>query len=66
MSGVTFNEADGLRFDIVYTEGERTKGKWVHMRKSNTEPIVRVIGEAETAEEATELCQDFLKQIKEF
>lgn len=60
--GITLNEEDGLRIDIV-SEG---KAKWVHMRKSNTEPIVRVIGEAETAEAATEMCQDFMKQIKEY
>ncbi len=42
------NRMDGLRLDC--TDG------WVHVRPSNTELIVRVIGEAPRAEEATELC----------
>jgi phosphomannomutase len=33
------------------------KGKsWVHVRASNTEPVIRVIAEAPTAEEAEALC----------
>ena len=38
------NTADGVRVD--FAEG------WVHLRPSNTEPIVRLIGEAETQEAA--------------
>ncbi len=39
---------DGLRLDWA--------DRWLHVRPSNTEPIVRVIAEAPRAEEATELC----------
>jgi phosphomannomutase len=39
---------DGVRFDWP--------GKWLLVRASNTEPIVRAIAEAETAEEARRLC----------
>jgi phosphomannomutase len=42
------NEADGLRLDWP--------DRWVHVRPSNTEPIVRVIAEAPRAEEAKRLC----------
>lgn len=42
------NDADGVRVD--FADG------WVHLRASNTEPIVRVIAEAATAERAGELC----------
>jgi phosphomannomutase len=42
------DERDGLRF-----EWER---KWVHIRASNTEPVIRVIAEAPKAGEARELC----------
>ena len=45
---VKVNEADGLRLDW--------KDRWVHVRPSNTEPIVRVIAEAPQAEQARQLC----------
>ncbi|MGH7224985.1 MAG: phosphoglucosamine mutase, partial [Gemmataceae bacterium] len=43
------NRVDGLRLDWP--------DRWLHVRPSNTEPIVRVIAEAPKEEEATELCQ---------
>ena len=39
---------DGLRLDWP--------GKWLLVRASNTEPIVRFIAEASSADEARELC----------
>jgi phosphomannomutase len=44
------NRLDGLRLDWP--------DRWVHVRPSNTEPIVRVIAEAPRAEEAERLCQE--------
>jgi phosphomannomutase len=44
---VRMNDSDGLRIDF-----ERS---WIHARGSNTEPIIRLIAEAPTAEEASEL-----------
>ena len=41
---------DGLRLDWP--------GRWLLVRPSNTEPIVRAIAEAATAEEATRLCKE--------
>ena len=43
--------------NIDHTDGLRIswKEKWIHLRPSNTEPIVRVIAEAPTMEEASEL-----------
>ncbi|HVX60779.1 MAG TPA: phosphoglucosamine mutase, partial [Pirellulales bacterium] len=41
---------DGLRLDWP--------GKWLLVRASNTEPIVRAIAEAETAAEAARLCRE--------
>jgi phosphomannomutase len=41
---------DGLRLDWP--------GRWLLVRASNTEPIVRAIAEAETAEEAQRLCDE--------
>jgi phosphomannomutase len=43
----SINEEDGIRFDF---------GKsWLHVRASNTEPIIRLIAEAPTKIEAEEL-----------
>lgn len=44
------NRTDGLRLDW--------KDRWVHVRPSNTEPIVRVIAEAPHAEDARRLCRE--------
>lgn len=44
------NRLDGLRLDW--------KDRWLHVRPSNTEPIVRVIAEAPKREEAQKLCRD--------
>ena len=42
------------------TDGLRLDGPdwWLHVRPSNTEPIVRVIAEAPTADAAKSLCDD--------
>ena len=44
------NRLDGLRLDWAE--------RWVHVRPSNTEPIVRVIAEAPRAEQARQLCSE--------
>jgi len=53
--GAKINKEDGVRID--------TSNWWVHIRKSNTEPVVRVIGEAANAKEAEEICNKFLKLL---
>ena len=52
------NFEDGLRLDF-----ERG---WVNFRKSNTEPIIRIIAEAKTPKEAEEMQQKFGKEIDDF
>ena len=50
------NQSDGIKFS--WTE------KWIHIRKSNTEPIIRIFAEAKTKNEVTDLIQtlkDYLK-----
>jgi phosphomannomutase len=47
---------DGLRIDF--------EEYWMHLRKSNTEPIVRIITEAKTPEEAERYAQNFLSEMK--
>jgi phosphomannomutase len=44
------NRVDGLRLDW--------EDRWVHVRPSNTEPIVRVIAEAPRREDAERLCRE--------
>ena len=44
---VQVNDIDGVKLDFP--------DKWVHLRKSNTEPIIRVYSEAETIQEADAL-----------
>ena len=50
------NTVDGLK--ITWSD------RWVHMRKSNTEPILRVYSEAPTSDAANELGDKFLTEIK--
>jgi len=38
--------------------------RWVHIRRSNTEPTVRVIAEAPGEQEATDLCDETLRTIE--
>ncbi|MFW9597654.1 MAG: phosphoglucosamine mutase, partial [Paludibacter sp.] len=37
---------------------------WVHLRKSNTEPIIRIYSEAKTEDEANLFAQRIIEQIK--
>jgi len=38
---------------------------WVHLRKSNTEPIIRIYTEAKSQAFADEVAQQFIAEIKE-
>jgi len=49
------NTEDGLRIDFA--------DHWVHFRKSNTEPIVRIITEAKTKAKAEELSKKYFDEI---
>ena len=50
------NTIDGVKIDFP-TE-------WVHLRKSNTEPIIRIYTEAPTQKEADVLAERFVSEIK--
>lgn len=50
------NDTDGVKIDF--------EDCWVHLRKSNTEPIIRVYTEAHTMEEADQLAQRFIGEIR--
>jgi phosphomannomutase len=49
------NTEDGLRIDF--------EDHWVHFRKSNTEPIIRIITEAKTKTEAESYSEKYLRII---
>lgn len=51
------NDIDGVKID--FAEG------WVHLRKSNTEPIIRVYSEAATMDKANALAQQVMAIINE-
>jgi len=40
--------------------------EWVHLRKSNTEPIIRIYAESVSASKADELAERIIKDIKSF
>ena len=55
-SGENFNSEDGLRIDFT--------DHWVHFRKSNTEPIIRIITEAKYESLAEQLSNKYFNEIK--
>jgi len=54
-NGEKLNVSDGLRIDF--------EDHWVHFRKSNTEPILRCIVEAETEAKSEELIKKYVSEI---
>lgn len=54
--GATVTTIDGVHIS--------TPRWWVHLRRSNTEPIVRVIAEASKAEDAEHVAHQFLEAIE--
>ena len=55
-NGYEVDTIDGVK---IYIEKE-----WVHLRKSNTEPIIRIYSESETAEKANALAEKIIGEIK--
>lgn len=52
----TVNVRDGLKIDFA--------DSWVHLRKSNTEPIIRIIAEAPSKRRSRQLVAQFTRLIK--
>ena len=52
---VAVNDIDGVKLDFP--------DKWVHLRKSNTEPIIRVYSEAHSMAEADELGKSIMQVV---
>jgi phosphomannomutase len=51
------NTIDGIKIDFP--------DRWIHLRKSNTEPIIRIYAEAPNEEEANTLAQQIIQVIEE-
>jgi len=47
---------DGVKIDF--------EDQWVHLRKSNTEPIIRIYTEAKSQEQADALAERFISELK--
>jgi phosphomannomutase len=55
-AGLQPSTIDGVKIDF--------EDEWVHLRKSNTEPIVRIYSEAKSQEGADKLADRFVEEIK--
>lgn len=53
--GVKVTDIDGVKLDFA--------DRWVHLRKSNTEPIIRVYSEAHTMDEADNLGKQLMQIV---
>jgi phosphomannomutase len=49
---------DGVKIDFL--------DSWVHLRKSNTEPIIRIYTEAPSQAQADTLADRFISELKAF
>ncbi len=56
-SGKQVTDIDGVKIDF--------ENSWVHLRKSNTEPIIRIYAEANSMKNAENLAEKIIGQIKE-
>jgi phosphomannomutase len=50
------NDIDGVKIDFA--------SEWVHLRKSNTEPIIRIYAESKSEEKAAQLAEKIIGEIK--
>ncbi len=50
------NTIDGVKIELG--------NEWVHLRKSNTEPIIRIYAESQTSAKADELGKRFIEEIE--
>ena len=51
------NDIDGVKIDFA--------DSWVHLRKSNTEPIIRIYSEAHSEKEAEDLAKRIMCEIED-
>ncbi|OFX28080.1 MAG: phosphoglucosamine mutase [Bacteroidetes bacterium GWA2_32_17] len=55
------------KFDCITIDGLRINfdKEWVHLRKSNTEPVIRIYAESNTLQKAIQLAKKIMKEIEE-
>ena len=58
LADTEITDIDGVKIDFP--------DRWVHLRKSNTEPIIRVYAEAATEEEAQKTADAVMNEVKKF
>ena len=51
------NDIDGVKINFIE--------EWVHLRKSNTEPIIRIYSESKSKDKADSLAKKIIEEIKE-
>ena len=51
------NDVDGVKIELG--------NEWVHLRKSNTEPIIRIYAESTSPETAQQLGERFVRELNE-
>ena len=56
-AGEEISTVDGVKIDFPEN--------WVHLRKSNTEPIIRIYTEAKSQQKADDLAQKMIKEIQD-
>jgi len=56
-SSQPINEVDGMKIEF--------ENEWVHLRKSNTEPIIRIYSESGSTASAEALAQKIMKDIRD-
>jgi len=63
---LTFMSLNYAHEEVDTTDGVKIYiGKeWVHLRKSNTEPIIRIYSESENETKANELAERIIREIK--
>ena len=55
-SDFQINTIDGVKIDF--------ENEWVHLRKSNTEPIIRIYTESTSQQDADDLAEKIITEIK--
>ncbi len=69
VDGVLLNMANKYQaFEVDTIDGVKIyiEKEWVHLRKSNTEPIIRIYSESETEQKANDLAVRIVEEIKSF
>ncbi len=59
-SSFPINHTDGLKIEFPES------GEWVQLRKSNTEPIIRIYAESDSVEKANKLANNIIEEIRNY